>query len=62
MKSQIYLVAKSYVKMDLIKFISDEEDIPLILTQSFKTMSHVKRYHVYQAFWTPVIGECLLSE
>lgn len=25
-------------------------------------MSHVKGYHVYQYFWTPVIGESILSE
>ena len=42
--------------------ILDEEEIPLIVIQSFEKMSHVKGYHVYQAFWTPVIGECLLNE
>ena len=42
--------------------ILDEEEIPLILTQSFEKISHVKGYHVYQAFWTPVIREYLLSE
>ena len=47
--------------MDLIKMILDEEEIPLIVTQSFEKMSHVKGYHVYQTFWAPVIGKCLLS-
>ena len=37
--------------------ILDDEEIPLIVTQTFKKMSHVKGYHVYQAFWTPVIGD-----
>ena len=40
----------------------DEEEITLIVTQSFEKKSHVKGYHVHQAFWTPGIGECLLSE
>lgn len=37
--------------------ILDDEEIPLIVTQTFKKMSHVKGYHVYQAFWTTVIGD-----
>ena len=53
---------KNYVKMDLIKTILDEQKIPFIKTQRVEHMSHVKGYHVYQDFWTPVIGKCLLSE
>ena len=26
------------------------------------TMSHVKRYDIYQTLWIPVIRECLQSE
>ena len=40
----------------------DQEKIPLSVTKNFETMSHVKRYHVYETLWIPVIGECLLSE
>ena len=39
-----------------------EKVIPLIVTESVKTMSYVKGYHVYKALWTPVITECLLSQ
>ena len=41
---------KNYVKMDLIKIILNEEEIPVIVTQSFEKNSHDKEYHVYQSF------------
>ena len=41
---------KNYAKMDLIKIILYEEEIPVIVTQSFEKNSHDKEYHVYQSF------------
>ena len=41
---------KNYVKMDLIKIILNEEEIPIIVIQSFEKNSHDKEYHVYQSF------------
>ena len=48
--------------MELTNIMLDQEEIPLLVTKNFETMSHVKGYHVYKTLWIPVIGECLLSE
>ena len=48
--------------MELTNIMLDQEEIPLLVTKNFETMSHVKGYHVYRTLWIPVIGEYLLSE
>ena len=48
--------------MELTNITLDQEEIPLLVTKNFKTISHVKGYHVYKTLWIHVIGQCLLSE
>ena len=48
--------------MELTNIMLDQEEIPLLVTKDFETMSYVKGCHVYKTLWIPVIGECLLSE
>ena len=43
MKSQTLLAEKT---IDLIKIILNEEEIPVIVTQSFEKNSHDKEYHI----------------
>ena len=48
--------------MELTNVMLDQEEILLLVTKNFETMSHVKGYHVYKSLWIPVIGDCLLSD
>ena len=60
------ILTESYItkwmKMELTNIMLDQEEIPLLVTKNFQTISHVKGYHVYKTLWIPVMGECLLSE
>ena len=47
--------------MDLTKLTQNEE-IPIVVTTNFDVDSFVKGYHEYKSIWTPKIGEILLTE
>ena len=47
--------------MDLTKLTQNEE-IPILVTTNFDVDSYVKRYHEYKSIWTPKIGEILSNE
>ena len=47
--------------MDLTKLTQNEE-IPIVVTTKFDVDSFVKGYHEYKSIWTPKIGEILATE
>ena len=47
--------------MDLTKLTQNEE-IPIVVTTNFDVDSFVKGYHEYKSIWTPKIGEILSTE
>ena len=47
--------------MDLTKLTQNEE-IPIVVTTKFDVDSFVKGYHEYKSIWTPKIGEILSTE
>ena len=50
--------------MDLVEKLvtAMNEELPIVTTDSFETVSNVKGYHVYQGIWVPKIGETLSTE
>ena len=46
----------SQTKMDLTKLTQNEE-IPIVVTTNFDVDSFVKGYHEYKSIWTPKIGD-----
>ena len=50
------------MKIELRNIMLNQEEIPLLVTKNFETMSYVKGYHAYKTLRIPVIGESLLSE
>ena len=50
--------------MDLVENLVTvmNEQLPIVTINSFKTVSNVKGYHVYQGIWVPKIGETLSTE
>ena len=47
--------------MDLTKLTQNEE-IPIVVTTNFDVDSFVKGYHEYKSIWTPKISELLSTE
>ena len=47
--------------MDLTKLTQNEE-IPIVVTTNFGVDSFVKGFYEYKSIWTPKIGEILLTE
>ena len=47
--------------MDLTKLTQNEE-IPIVVTTNFDVDSFVRRYHEYKSIWTPKSGEILSTE
>ena len=48
-------------KMDLTKLTQNEE-IPIVVTTNFDVDLFVKGYHEYKSIWTPKIGEIVSTE
>ena len=47
--------------MDLAK-LTENEEIPIIVTTNFDFDSFVKEYHKYKSIWTAKIGKILSTE
>ena len=47
--------------MDLTKLTQNEE-MPIVVTTNFDVDPFVKEYHEYKSIWTPKIGEILSTE
>ena len=48
-------------KMDLTK-LTENEEIPILVTTNFDVDLFVKGYHEYKSIWTPKIGEIVSTE
>ena len=48
-------------KMDLTK-LTENEEIPILVTTNFDADLFVKGYHEYKSIWTPKIGEIVSTE
>ena len=59
MQKQIEKVSQT--KMDLTKLTQDE-NIPIIVTTNFDVDLFVKGYHKDKSIWTPKIGEIVSTE